>query len=100
MRVNRASRSALLTTGAVLAVLGGLVVAGRWLQGQLERSVRPPSPSRPPTATVVAPTGVTQVGPTGPVDDVAVSQDAVWAVTGATVTRFDGATGRPTAVLT
>ena len=59
--MNRASRSALLTSGAVLAVLGGLVVAGRWSQGQLDPSVRPPSPSRPPTTTMVAPTGVTQV---------------------------------------
>ena len=98
--MNRPSRSALLTTGAVLAVLGGLVVTGRWSQGQLGPSVRPPTPSRPPTTTMVAPTGVTQVGLTGPVDDVAVSQDAVWAVTGVRVTRFDDATGRPTAVLT
>jgi hypothetical protein len=75
----RASRSALLTAGAVLLVLGGLVAVGRWSQGQLDRDEPPPAPSRPPATTTVAPNGVVaRVGGAGPVEDVAVGREAVW----------------------
>jgi hypothetical protein len=99
--MTRRSRSALLTVAAVIAVLGGLVVAGRWSQGRLDRDGEPgPPPTRPPATTTVPPTGaVARVGGTGPVDDVAVGQGAVWTATGATVTRFDATTGRATASL-
>ena len=95
------SRSGLVTAGAVVVVLAGLVVAGRWSQGQLDRSEGPaPVPSRPPATTTAAPAGaVARVGGTGPVDDVAVGGGAVWAATGATVTRFDPVTGRSTATV-
>ena len=98
--MTRPSRSALLVAAAVLVVLGGLAVAGRWSQGQLDRDEPAPAPSRPSATTTAAPTGaVARVGDAGPVDDVAVGRDAVWAATGATVTRFDPVTGRPTATL-
>ena len=97
--MTRPSRSGLLTAGAVLAVLALLVVAGRWSQGQLDRGAEPaPIPGRPP-ATTIAPTGVVRAGDIGPVDDVAVGPGAVWAASGATITRFDSVTGRPTATV-
>lgn len=95
--MTRVSRSTLLTAGAVLVVLGGLVVAGRWSQGRLEREADPVPPTRPPATTTVAPNGVVaRIGDAGPVEDVAVGRDAVWAAASGTVTRFDPATGRPT----
>lgn len=91
----------MVAAGAVVLVLGGLAVAGRWSQWQLDRSAEPaPAPARPPATTTAPPTGaVARVGGTGPVDDVAVGPGAVWAVTGVTVTRFDPSTGRPTATV-
>jgi hypothetical protein len=102
--MTRPSRPASLTAVAVAAMLVLLVVAGRWSQGRLDRSAGPPpAPGRPPATTVaptvVAPTGVLQVGGAGPVDDVAVAGGAVWAAAGATVSGFDQATGRPTATI-
>ena len=73
--MTRPSRPVLRTAGAVLAALAVLAVAGRWSQGHLDQSAPPPPSSGPPPATTTpAPTGVVQVGETGPVDDVAVAQ--------------------------
>ena len=94
------SKSALLTAAAVLVVLGGLVVAGQWSQGRLDRDAEPPpAPSRPPATTGPPTAAVARVGGIEPVDEVAVGDGAVWAATGATVTRFDAATGRATATV-
>ena len=104
--MTRPSRSALVTAGAVAAMLVLLVVAGRWSQGRLDRSAGPPPPTGPPPATTtpittptLPPAGVLQVGGAGPVDDVAVAGRAVWAAAGAMVSGFDRATGGPTATI-
>jgi hypothetical protein len=99
-----------LVAAATVVVVGGLLIAGRWLQPRLDpQPRRAPSTVHSPStvrAPVTAPTttfpplpGITRIASIhGLVDDVAVGRGAVWVATGGLVVRVDLATRRTVVV--
>jgi hypothetical protein len=91
----------------VVAVLVGLLAAGRWLQPRLDHgtpeapSTRPPLTSPAPTGTTVATVarppgspGITKTAETELVESILVSGKSVWVTAGGWVVRVDPVTRR------